>query len=169
MIAAVALGSNLASAWGEPADALAEAVRRLSGYGRVTAVSTLRTTEPVDYVDQPKFVNGALLLETQLAPVELLQVLLQVEQDMGRVRDGMVTKGPRLIDLDLLLYDGTVLSTSTLSLPHPAMHTRLFVLEPMAEIAPEMLHPVFAKTMRGMLEELRDRAPAMPMEEGPIH
>ena len=156
MIAAVALGSNLASAWGEPAHAVREAVRRLGALGTVTAVSTLRVTEPVDYVDQPPFVNGALLLETQLAPLELMQALLRVEGEMGRVRDGAVPKGPRLIDLDLLLCDGTVLSTSTLSLPHPAMHTRLFVLEPMAEIAPDMVHPVFGKTMRVLLEEMRD-------------
>ena len=70
----------------------------------------------------------------------------------------MAAKGPRVIDLDLLLYDGTVLSTNELSLPHPAMHTREFVLEPMVEIAPEMVHPVFGKTMRMLLEGMRDRA-----------
>ena len=166
MIAAVALGSNLASAWGEPAETIAEAVRRVGALGTVAAVSTLRTTEPVDYLDQPKFVNGALLLETPLAPADLMQALLRVEQEMGRVRNGVAAKGPRLIDLDLLLYDGTVVSTSTLSLPHPAMHARLFVLEPMAEIAPEMVHPVFAKTMRMLLEEMRDRVSSALEEEG---
>ena len=79
----------------------------------------------------------------------------------GRVRDGVAAKGPRVIDLDLLLYDGTVLSTHELSLPHPAMHVRAFVLEPMVEIAPEMVHPVFAKTMRVLLEEMQDRAGAI--------
>ncbi len=158
MIAAIALGSNLNSAWGEPAAAIAEAVRRLGALGKVTAVSTLRETEPVGAVDQPKFVNGAALVDTQLGPPALMQALLAVEQAMGRVRDGVAAKGPRVIDLDLLLYDGNVLSTSELSLPHPAMHTRRFVLEPMAEIAPEMVHPVFGKTMRGLLEELVARA-----------
>ncbi len=158
MIAAIALGSNLDSAWGDPAAAIAEAVRRLGALGKVTAVSTLRETEPVGYADQPKFVNGAALVDTQLGPPALMQALLAVEQAMGRVRDGVAAKGPRVIDLDLLLYDGNVLSTSELSLPHPAMHTRRFVLEPMAEIAPEMVHPVFGKTMRGLLEDLVARA-----------
>ena len=161
MIAAIALGSNLASAWGEPAAALAEAVRRMGALGTVTAVSTMRETEPVGVVDQPRFVNGAVLLDTALAPVELMQALLTMEREMGRVRDGVAAKGPRVIDLDLLLYDGTVLSTNELSLPHPAMHLRGFVLQPMAEIAPAMVHPVFAKTMRVLLGEMRDRtAPA---------
>ena len=158
MIAAIALGSNLRSAWGEPAAAIHEAVRRLGALGKVTAVSSLRETEPVGTVEQPRFVNGAALLETELSPVALMQALLTAEREMGRVRDGVAAKGPRVIDLDLLLYDGSVLATNELSLPHPAMHTRLFVLEPMAEIAPEMVHPVFAKTMRAMLAELRDRA-----------
>ena len=158
MIAAIALGSNLRSGWGEPADAIAEAVRRLGALGTVTAVSSLRETKPVGDVDQPNFVNGAALLNTPLAPLELMQALLAVEREMGRVRDGVATKGPRLIDLDLLLYDGSVLATNVLSLPHPAMHTRLFVLEPMAEIAPEMVHPVFGKTMRVLLNEMRDRS-----------
>lgn len=157
MIAAIALGSNLASAWGTPAEAIAEAVRRMGGLGTVTAVSTMRETKPVEVVDQPNFVNGAMLLDTQLAPVELMQALLAMEREMGRVRDGVAAKGPRVIDLDLLLYDGTVLSTNELSLPHPAMHLRAFVLEPMAEIAPGMVHPVFGKTMRVLLGEMRDR------------
>ena len=158
MIAAIALGSNLRSGWGGPADALREAVRRLGALGEVTAVSSLRETEPVGYVDQPRFVNGAVLLETQRSPVELMQALLAVERGMGRVRGGVAAKGPRVIDLDLLLYDGSVLSTNELTLPHPAMHTRVFVLEPMAEIAPGMMHPVFGKTMRMLLESMRDRA-----------
>ena len=157
MIAAIALGSNLRSTWGEPAEAIREAVRRMGGLGTVTAVSSLRETEPVGTIDQPKFVNGAALLDTQLPPVELMQALLAVEHAMGRVREGVAAKGPRVIDLDLLLYDGNVLATTELSLPHPAMHTRLFVLEPMTEIAPEMVHPVFGKTMRVLLGEMRDR------------
>ena len=158
MTAAIALGSNLESTWGDPAATIAEAVRRLGALGTVMAVSTMRETEPVGYVEQPKFVNGAALLETPLAPLELMQALLTVEREMGRVRDGVAAKGPRVIDLDLLLYDGSVLSTSELSLPHPAMHTRAFVLEPLAEIAPEMVHPVFGKTIRVLLEEHQNRA-----------
>ena len=157
MIAAVALGSNLSSGFGDPAETIAEAVRRIGALGAVGAVSSLRTTEPVGTLPQPWFVNGALLVDTPLAPLELMQALLRVEREMGRVRDGVAAKGPRVIDLDLLLYDGSVLATNELTLPHPAMHTRAFVLEPMTEIAPEMVHPVFAKTMRVLLGELRDR------------
>lgn len=160
MITAIGLGSNLRSSWGEPADAVAEAVRRMGALGKVVAVSTLRETVPVGVVEQPMFTNGALLLETALTPVELMQALLRTELEMGRVRDGVAAKGPRVMDLDLLLYDNTVLSTSELSLPHPAMHLRAFVLEPMAEIAPGMVHPVFGKTMRVLLGEMRDRASA---------
>ena len=158
MIAAIALGSNLHSPWGDPAATIAEAVRRLSALGTVTALSTLRSTEPEGFLDQPKFLNGALLLDTQLAPLALLQALLAIERDMGRTREGVTAKGPRLIDLDLLLYDGNVLSTTTLSLPHPAMHTRIFVLEPLAEIAPSLLHPVFNQTVAQLLLELQARS-----------
>ena len=162
MIAAVALGSNLDSIWGTPASAIAEAVRRLAALGTVLKLSTLRSTDPEDYLDQPRFTNGALLLDTELAPMPLMRALLAIERDMGRIREGVAAKGPRIIDLDLLLYDGNVLSSSRLSLPHPAMHTRSFVLEPMAEIAPTMLHPVFGKTMQVLLDDLRSRtlAPA---------
>ena len=83
MIAAIALGANLRSAWGGPADAIREAVRRLGALGKVTAVSALRETEPVGTVDQPRFVNGAALLETQRSPVELMQALLAVEREMA--------------------------------------------------------------------------------------
>ena len=155
MIAAIALGSNLDSRWGNPEATIAEAVRRLGALGTVTAVSALRSTTPEGYLDQPNFLNGALLLDTQLAPLPLLHALLATERAMGRLREGVATKGPRLIDLDLLLYDGNVLSTTTLSLPHPAMHLRAFVLEPLAEIAPTLLHPVFNQTIAKLLEKLR--------------
>ena len=158
MIAAIALGSNLDSPWGQPADAIAEAVRRLAALGTVTTLSTLRSTAPEGYLDQPTFLNGALLLDTQLAPLPLLRALLTIERDMGRTREGAIAKGPRLIDLDLLLYDGNVLSTTTLTLPHPAMHTRAFVLEPLAEIAPSMLHPVFNQTIAELLNNLHNTA-----------
>ena len=158
MIAAIALGSNLHSPWGDPAATIAEAVHRLGTLGRVTALSTLRLTEPEGYLDQPQFFNGALLLDTQFSPLALLEGLLAIERDMGRTRDGIAAKGPRTIDLDLLLYDGNVLSTSTLSLPHPAMHTRTFVLEPLVEIAPAMLHPVFNQTIAELLVELQARS-----------
>ena len=160
MIAALALGSNLSSSWGDPAAAIAEAVRRLGAFGTVTAVSSLRLTEPVGYLDQPDFLNGAALIDTALPPLDLIQALLSIERDMGRTRDGIVLKGPRVIDLDLLLYDGSVVSTAELTIPHPRMHQRLFVLEPLAEIAPNLHHPIFNATIADLLARLVDRQQA---------
>jgi 2-amino-4-hydroxy-6-hydroxymethyldihydropteridine diphosphokinase len=144
-LAAVALGSNVGDREGN----LLEAVRRVGDLGVVRAVSSFYDTAPVGYLDQPRFLNGALLLETSLAPVELLHGLLGVELAMGRVR--VVDKGPRVIDLDLLLFGDCVMSTEELTLPHPAMAERRFVLEPLAEIAAGMMHPVAGVTVRELL------------------
>ena len=140
-VSAIALGSNLSSSYGEPAENLREAVRRLGALGDVTAVSSFYTTEPVGYLDQPDFVNAAALLETSLSPLEVLHELLAIEHAMGRDRAKVPAKGPRVIDLDLLLFGDVVMQSEELTLPHPAMHERRFVLEPLAEIAPEMVHP----------------------------
>lgn len=139
--AAIALGSNLSSALGDPTANLHEAVRQLDALGRVTAVSSFHATDPVGYLDQPCFVNAAALLETQLAPLDLLRSLLAIEHAMGRDRTNAPPKGPRVIDLDLVLYADIEMSTPELTLPHPAMHQRAFVLAPLAEIAPTMQHP----------------------------
>lgn len=158
MTAAIALGSNQASPWGGPTQNLEEALRRLRGLGLVTAVSRFRKTAPVGYLDQPDFFNAAALLETSLSPLPLLRELLAVEQSMGRNRLASPPKGPRVLDLDLLLYSGEggseVLDDPELILPHPAMHERRFVLEPLAEIAPLLLHPVLHRTIAELLAAL---------------
>jgi 2-amino-4-hydroxy-6-hydroxymethyldihydropteridine diphosphokinase len=153
-LAAIALGSNLESRFGDRRANLLEAVERIRALGKVRAVSSFYDTEPVGYLAQPRFLNAALLLMTELSPVELMRELLAVERAMGRERAGVITKGPRVVDLDLLLYGGVVMATEELELPHPAMQERRFVLEPLTEIAPEMVHPVLGVTVREMLERL---------------
>ncbi len=162
-IAAIALGSNLASPWGDREANLREAIARVAKLGEVQGVSSFHDTAPVGYADQPNFLNGAMLLQTELGPVELMRALLAIERAMGRDRavvtdaaqSGTVPiKGPRTIDLDLLLMDDLVLDADELTLPHPAMAERRFVLEPLAEIAPAMVDPVSGRTVAEMLARL---------------
>jgi 2-amino-4-hydroxy-6-hydroxymethyldihydropteridine diphosphokinase len=153
--AAIALGSNLSSVFGDPAANVGEAIQRIERLGNIRAISSLYRTAPVELIDQPDFINAALLLETTLAPVELMRSLLGIEQAMGRNRANTPAKGPRIIDLDLLLMDDLIVETPELSLPHPAMTTRRFVLEPLTEIAPEMIHPIARTTVAELLARTR--------------
>ena len=155
-IAAIALGSNLASQFGDPAANIGEAVIRFNELGHVRALSSLYETVPVGYTQQPDFTNGAMLLETELEPEELMAALLAMERAMGRDRSSAPAKGPRIIDLDLLLMGDVVLATPNLTLPHPAMAQRRFVLEPLAEIAPTMVDPISGRNVAELLAKLND-------------
>jgi 2-amino-4-hydroxy-6-hydroxymethyldihydropteridine diphosphokinase len=154
MLAAIALGSNLSSRFGAPAENLREAIHRLDDLGTVTAVSRFHETEPVGYTQQPKFLNAVALLETEVSPLDLLRGLLAVEHSMGRDRGKSPPKGPRIIDLDLLLYGTLVLDDPALTLPHPSLHERRFVLAPLAEVAPNWQHPTLELTIQQLLEAL---------------
>jgi 2-amino-4-hydroxy-6-hydroxymethyldihydropteridine diphosphokinase len=135
----IALGSNL----GDRTQTLLDAVDVLRAEDdiQVVGVSSLIETDPVGFLDQPRFVNGVAALDTTLTARELLTVLLEVEQRFGRSREAVPAQGPRTLDLDLLLYGDAQLDEPGLQVPHPRLHERAFVLEPLAELAPGLQIP----------------------------
>ena len=144
----LSLGSNL----GDRAANLRAAVAQLDAAGRLLAVSALYETQPLDVPDQPWFLNCVAAIETDLTPRELLQLALRVEAMMGRLR--LRDKSARNIDIDVLLFGDRVVDEPGLKIPHPSMHQRRFVLEPLVEIAPEARHPGLGKTARELLAVL---------------
>src|SRR5690348_13261685 len=148
-IAYLSLGSNL----GDREAHLRDAIARLGELGSVSRVSAFYETEPVEITgQQPWFLNCAAAVETELTPLEFLKRMLAIEQVMGRKR--IKPKGPRTIDMDIIFFGDVVLDTPELTVPHPAMQHRRFVLEPLAEIAPEARHPVLHLTVRELLNSL---------------
>lgn len=151
----ISMGSNL----GDRAGNLLLGIREMLAVGlEITRLSQIYETEPVETFPQPLFLNmvAELRVEPATEPADLMQRLLQVENSLGRVRDA--AKGPRTIDLDLLLYGKELMNTELLTLPHPRFHLRRFVLAPLVELAPQLVHPSLATTMKELLDNLKDKS-----------
>ncbi len=147
------LGSNL----GDRADMLRQAREKLTASGIVVLrESSLYETEPQDVADQPWFLNQVVEAETGLFPMQLIARVLQIERLLGRKRG--IDKGPRVIDIDVLLYHRFVIESRALMVPHPRMQDRRFVLAPMAELAPTLRHPVLKKSMRELLDRVKGQS-----------
>ncbi|MBU3729703.1 MAG: 2-amino-4-hydroxy-6-hydroxymethyldihydropteridine diphosphokinase [Phycisphaerales bacterium] len=162
-VAYVGVGSNL----GDRSATIRTAIARLDAHPgiRVLRCSGLIETAPVG-PPQPSYINGAVAIETTLGPAALLGALLQVERELGRVRDPAERMGPRTLDLDLLMYGDRVIDEPGLSVPHPRMAERAFVLVPLAEIAPNAVNPRCGRTVASLVRELVGPTPPSSVEGG---
>ena len=150
-IAYIGIGSNL----GDRIENCRNAIRSIKGFARFKSISSIYETQPVGIEDQPEFINSVIKIETDLTPTDLLAVLLGIEKNQGRERS--VIGGPRIIDLDIIFYDNKVFEIENLVIPHPRAHLRRFVLEPLNEIDPDLLHPKFNITISKLLSGLEDK------------
>jgi 2-amino-4-hydroxy-6-hydroxymethyldihydropteridine diphosphokinase len=153
----IGLGANLASPVGPPAETLAAALGNLESLGHITARSSLYSTDPVGFADQPRFVNAVIALQTDWEPRLLLKKLLEIEKKFGRDRSRGIPNGPRTLDLDILLVEDLAISEPGLELPHPRLADREFVLIPLSEIAPQLRIPGSGKTVLELVHALRKR------------
>ncbi len=152
-IAFICVGSNL----GNKLENCKEGVDALIRSDSVTlkAQSRCYKTDPVDYLNQDWFINYVIKIETSLDPFELLNRLKSIQRNAGRIND-VVRFGPRILDLDIILFDDAVINSENLTIPHPRMHKRRFVLKPVCDIDQEIIHPVFKKNMKYLLDSLDD-------------
>lgn len=145
----LALGSNI----GDKDRYIREAIDMLNEHEaiKIVKVSPTYNTAPVGYTDQADFLNAAVAIDTTLSPRELLAVCLDIEQRLGRVRT--IRWGPRTVDIDIIFYDDLIIDDGILTVPHPRMHERGFVLQPLYDIAPNAVHPIYKKTVEQMYRE----------------
>jgi 2-amino-4-hydroxy-6-hydroxymethyldihydropteridine diphosphokinase len=165
----IGMGGNLASWAGPPEATLAAAAKRLETLGRVICRSSLYSTEPVGFAEQPRFVNAAVALETELDPRELLNALLKIEQEFGRDRSAGFANGPRTLDLDILLFGDLKIDEPDLQIPHPRMAERGFVLVPLREVESLMGDAAGSRSVSQLLQSLEkcaegDQDAVVPME-----
>ena len=148
----ISVGSNL----GDKLENCQRGVKSLTRHNcRLIAQSDIYRTEPVDYLDQDWFVNYVVQIETRLEPLQLLHSIQAIQKEAGRESD-KIRFGPRILDLDIILYDALTMNTSGLTIPHPRMHKRRFVLQPLCDINPALIHPVFDVDMQSLLNALDD-------------
>ncbi len=149
----ISIGSNM----GDKYDNCIKGIELLNQleHTSVTDISPFYQTDPVDFTEQDWFVNGMVRITTFLSPVDLMASLKAIEQTLGQF-EKTVRFGPRLIDLDIVLYDNLVMNQETVILPHPRMHKRRFVLKPLCDIDANILHPVMKQTIQSLLDELKE-------------
>ena len=165
----IGMGSNLASPAGDPEATLAAAAARLQLLGHLTGRSSLYSTEPVGFADQPRFLNAVVALDTDLTPRDLLNTLLSIEQEFGRDRSADIRNGPRTLDLDILVFGDERISEPGLEIPHPRMLERDFVLIPLVELASRDQTARIPNVVGRLLQMPPTRSPGHTNAVVPVH